>query len=54
MMTGCAISTSDKPDNDALFQDDISSIHTAGTVQLWFKEHEGEELHLSWPAQSHI
>jgi hypothetical protein len=27
-------------------------IHTAGTVQLWFEEHEGELQHLPWPAQS--
>jgi hypothetical protein len=27
-------------------------IHTAGTVQSWFEEHEGELQHLPWPAQS--
>jgi hypothetical protein len=25
---------------------------TAGTVQSWFEEHEGELQHLPWPAQS--
>jgi hypothetical protein len=39
------------PNSDAVFQDDSAPIHTAGTVQSWFEEHEGE-LHLSWPAQS--
>jgi hypothetical protein len=38
--------------NDAIFQDDSAPIYTAGTVQLWFKEHEGELQHLPWPAQS--
>jgi hypothetical protein len=27
-------------------------IHTAGTVQSWFAEHEDELQHLPWPAQS--
>jgi hypothetical protein len=27
-------------------------IHTAGTTQSWFEEHEGELQHLPWPAQS--
>jgi hypothetical protein len=27
-------------------------IHTAGTVQSWFEEHECELQLLSWPAQS--
>jgi hypothetical protein len=34
--------------NDA----DNVTIHTAGTVQSWFEEDEGELQHLSWPAQS--
>jgi hypothetical protein len=30
------------PNNDAVFQDDNSSIHTAGTVQSWFEEDKVE------------
>jgi hypothetical protein len=30
------------PNNNAVFQDNNVSIHTAGTVQPWFKEHESE------------
>jgi hypothetical protein len=37
--------------NDAIFQDDSAPIHTAGTVQSWFEEHEWL-LHLPLPAQS--
>jgi len=39
------------PNNDAIFQDDSSPIHTARSVQPWFEEHE-DALHLPWPAQS--
>jgi hypothetical protein len=34
------------------FQEENAPIHTAGTVQSWFEEHEGELQHLPWPAQS--
>jgi hypothetical protein len=40
------------PNNDAVFQDDNAPTHTAGTVQSWFQEHQGELQHLPWPAQS--
>jgi hypothetical protein len=30
------------PNNVVVFQDDNAPIHTAGTVQSWFEEHEGE------------
>jgi hypothetical protein len=40
------------PNNDAVFQFDRVPIRTAGIVQLWFEEHEGELQHLPWPAQS--
>jgi hypothetical protein len=36
--------------NDAVYQDDSAPIHTAGTVQSWFEEHEGELQHRPWPA----
>jgi len=39
------------PNNDAIFQDDSSPIHTARSVQPWFEEHE-DALRLPWPAQS--
>jgi hypothetical protein len=34
------------PKNDAVFQDNDAPIHTAGTVQSWFGEHEVEIQHL--------
>jgi hypothetical protein len=37
------------PHNDAVFQDDTAPIHTAGTVQSWFEELEGELQHHPWP-----
>jgi hypothetical protein len=40
------------PNKDAVFQEDTAPIHTAGTVQWWFEDHEGEVQHLPWPAQS--
>jgi hypothetical protein len=40
------------PNISAIFQDDSAPIHTAGTGQSWFGEHERELQHLSWPAQS--
>jgi hypothetical protein len=39
------------PINDAIFQDNSVPIHTAGTVQSWFEEHEGELQRLPWLAQ---
>jgi hypothetical protein len=37
------------PNKDAVFQHNIP-IHSAGTVQSWFEEHEGELQHRPWPA----
>jgi hypothetical protein len=39
------------PINDADFHDDNAPTHTAGAVQSWCEEHEGELRHLPWPAQ---
>jgi hypothetical protein len=39
------------PNSDAVFQDDSAPIHTAGTVQSWFEEHECDQ-HFPYPAQS--
>jgi hypothetical protein len=36
--------------NDAVLQDNNAPIQTAGTVQSWYEEHEGELQHLPWPA----
>ena len=38
--------------NDAIFQDEISPIHTARSVQSWFEELEDALQHLPRPAQS--
>jgi hypothetical protein len=38
------------PNSDAVFQDDIAPIHTAGIVHSWFEKHEGELQHLPWPS----
>jgi hypothetical protein len=38
--------------NCAVFLEDSVPMHTAGTVQSWFIEHDGELQHLPWPAQS--
>ena len=40
------------PNNDAIFQDDNSPIHTAISVQSQFEEHEDVLQYLPWPAQS--
>jgi hypothetical protein len=40
------------PNNDAVSQEDNAPIHTAGTAQSWFEEHEGELQHLPWTPQS--
>jgi hypothetical protein len=38
------------PNNDAVLHDDNDPIHTAGTVQSQFEEHEGELQQLLWSA----
>jgi hypothetical protein len=38
--------------NDSIFQDENSPIHTARSVQSWFEEHENALQHFPWPAQS--
>jgi hypothetical protein len=39
--------------NDEVFQEDNNAPNnTAGTVQSWFEDHEGELQHFPWPAQS--
>jgi hypothetical protein len=40
------------PYNDAVFQEDIAPILTAGTVQPWHEEHEAELYYFLWSAQS--
>ena len=40
------------PNNNDIFQDDHSPIHTAGIVESWFEEHEDAVQYLPWPAQS--
>jgi hypothetical protein len=40
------------PNNNAVFRDDNAPIHTAETIQSWFKKHDGELQHLSWVVQS--
>jgi hypothetical protein len=38
--------------NDAVFQDENTPIHIAGTVHSRFAEHESELQHFPWAAQS--
>jgi len=40
------------PNNDAIFQDNNSPIHSARNVQSWLEEHEDAIQHLPWPSQS--
>jgi hypothetical protein len=37
---------------DAVFQEDNTHIHSAGTVQSWFEKYECELQHFHWSAQS--
>jgi len=39
------------PNNEAIFKDDNSSIHTVKSVPSWFDEHEGALQQLPWPVQ---
>jgi hypothetical protein len=40
------------PDSDAVFQDEISPIHSTRNVQSWFQQHKDALQHLPRPAQS--
>jgi hypothetical protein len=40
------------PNNDAVSPDNNTPIQTAGTVQSWFEEHEGELQQLPWSTRS--
>jgi transposase len=40
------------PKNDDVLKDDNAPIHTNGSVQSWFEEHEDELQRLPWPPQS--
>jgi hypothetical protein len=40
------------PNNDAIFQDDNSHIHSQ-KCSVWFEEHE-DALHLPWPAVTRL
>jgi hypothetical protein len=40
------------PNNDAIFKDDNSPIHTARSVPSWFEEHGDALQQLPWPEQS--
>jgi len=42
------------PNNDAVFQNNDSPIHTARSVQSWFEEHKDALQHLLWLAVSHL
>jgi hypothetical protein len=39
------------PNNNAVFQDDNSPIHTAGSIQSWFEKHADALQHIPWPTQ---
>ena len=40
------------PNNDAIFQENSSPIHTASSVQSWFEKHEDALQNLTWPSHS--
>jgi hypothetical protein len=40
------------PNNEAIFQDDSSPMHTARSIHSWFEQYEDALQHLLWPAQS--